>query len=339
MERLGKTRRREHLSVIRSGGLGDVGLHIVGLKLHSVVDLLADLLGEGELDGGAGGGGDHGDALLDNSDALLNLGDDDAGLRDNILAGDDGQVNGLVDADLLGLGVGNGDSRLDGGDDGDVVASLLGDLLAVVVAVAVISVSGGGLAHSHHLDVALLVEGDLDSLGVGLLGLLGVLVHADLVVDHLGGLGADGGGDGVALLNIDDLLDGKLHVGALSSEGRGADLSGLDHIDNAAVVLGGLIGIGGGVVDSVDRGVVHNWGSVVDSVDRGVMDSVDRCVMHGVDRGVMDGVSQDRGGVRGVVSNTVTGASEVGEGGEGNISLGGGKSQGEESGQAESLEI
>ena len=345
MERLGKTRRREHLSVIRSGGLGDVGLHIVGLKLHSVVDLLADLLGEGELDGGAGGGGDHGDALLDNSDSLLNLGDGDASLRDNVLAGDDGQVNGLVDADLLGLGVGNGDSGLDGGDDGDVVASLLGDLLAVVVSVAVISVSGGGLAHSHHLDVALLVEGNLDGLGVGLLGLLGVLVHADLVVDHLGGLGAHGGGDGVAHLNIDDLLDGKLHIGALSSEGGGADLSGLDHIDNAAVVLGGLIGIGGlvvgggvvdsvmggGVVDSVDGGVVDNRGGVVDGVDGGVVD--------GVDRGVVDSVSHNRGGVRGVVGDTVTGASEVGEGSEGNISLGGGKSQGEEGGQAESLEI
>lgn len=126
----------EHLSVIRSGGLGDVGLHIVGLKLHSVIDLLADLLGEGELDGGAGGGGDHGDALLDNSDSLLNLGDGDASLRDNILAGDDGQVNGLVDTDLLGLGIGNGDSGLDGGDDGDVVASLLGDLLAVVFSIS-----------------------------------------------------------------------------------------------------------------------------------------------------------------------------------------------------------
>ena len=57
-----------------------------------------------------------------------------------------------------------------------------------------------------------------------------------------------------------------------------------------------------------------------------------------VGRGV-DSVSHNRGGVRGVVADTVTGASEVGEGSEGNISLGGGKSQGEEGGQAESLEI
>merc|ERR1719384_2556571 len=177
------TRRREHLSVIRSRGLRDIRLHIMGLKLHSVVDLLADLLGEGELDSGAGRGGDNGDALLDNSDSLLHLGDGDASLGDNILAGDDGQVNGLVDANLLGPGVGDSDGGLNGGDDGDIVASLLGDLLAVVVAVAVISISGSGLAHGHHLDIALLVEADLDGLGVGLLSLLGVLVDTDLVVD------------------------------------------------------------------------------------------------------------------------------------------------------------
>ena len=333
----------EHLSVIRSGGLGDVGLHIVGLKLDSVVDLLADLLGEGQLDGGAGGGGDHGDALLNNSDSLLDLGDGDASLRDDILAGDDGEVDGLVDADLLGLGVGNGDGGLNRGDDGDVVASLLGDLLAVVVAVAVVSVSGGGLAHGHHLDVALLVEGDLDGLGGGLLGLLGVLVHADLVVDHLGGLGADGGGDGVAHLDIDDLLDGQLHISTLGGEGGGADLSGLDNINNAAVVLGGLVGIGGGVVDgvvnSVNRGVVNSVDrGVVSNDGGGVVDGVDGGVMNSVGHGGVDSVSHNRGGVRGVMSNTVTGASEVGEGGEGNISLGGGKSQGEE-GQAESLQI
>merc|ERR1719384_2969127 len=331
------TRRREHLSVIRSRGLRDIRLHIMGLKLHSVVDLLADLLGEGELDSGAGRGGDNSDALLDNSDSLLDLGDGDASLGDNILAGDDGQVNGLVDANLLGLGVGDSDGGLNGGDDGDIVASLLGDLLAVVVAVAVISISGSGLAHSHHLDIALLVEADLDGLGVGLLGLLGVLVDTDLVVDDLGGLGTDGGGHGVAHLHINDLLDRQLHIGALSGKGGCADLSGLNHINNAAVVLGGLIGVvggrgvvgGGGVVNGV---MSHNRGSVMNSVNWGVVDSVDG--------GVVDGVSHDRGGVDsvgGVVSNSVTGSSEMGEGSEGNVSLGGGESQGEEGGQAESL--
>ena len=231
------SRRREPLSVIGSGGLGDIGLHIVSLKLHSIVDLLADLLGEGQLDSGAGRGGDNSDALLDNSDALLDLGNGDAGLRDDILAGDDGQVDGLVDAHLLGLGVGHSDGGLDGGDDGDVVASLLGDLLAVVVAVAVVAVSGGGLAHGHHLDIALLVEGDLDSLGGGLLGLLLVMVGADLVGDHLDALSAHGAGDGVALLDILDGLAAQLDGIADGLKGGGADLGSLDNIEHGTVVL------------------------------------------------------------------------------------------------------
>ena len=205
------SRRREHLSVIGSGGLGDIGLHIVSLKLHSVVDLLADLLGEGQLDSGAGRGGDNSDALLNNSDALLDLGDGDAGLRDDILAGDDGQVDGLVDAHLLGLGVGNSDGGLDGGDDGDVVASLLGDLLAVVVAVLVVSVAGGGLADGDHLGVALPGEGDGDGLGGGGDNLLAVGVDTDLVVNNLNTLTAHGAGHRVALLDINDLLDGDLN--------------------------------------------------------------------------------------------------------------------------------
>ena len=63
---------------------------------------------------------------------------------------------------------------------------MMGALLAVVV----VSVSVGGLAHSHHLHV-------------------GVLVHADLVFDHGGGLGEHGSGDRVA------------HLGTFGSIGRG----------------------------------------------------------------------------------------------------------------------
>ena len=243
------SRRREHLSVIRSRGLRDIRLHIMGLKLHSVVDLLADLLGEGELDSGAGRGGDNGDALLDNSDSLLDLGDGDASLRDDILAGDDGQVNGLVDAHLLGLGVGDSDGRLDGGDDGDIVASLLGDLLAVVVvSVSAIAVSVSGLTDGHHHGLALLGKSDLDSLGGGDLGLGLVAVAAHLVVDLLGALSADSPGHSVALLNILDGLPGQLHGGAGGLNVGGAHIGLLHHIQDGAVVLGVLISIGGLVI-------------------------------------------------------------------------------------------
>ena len=109
-------------------------------------------------------------------------------------------------------------------------------------------------------------------------------------------------------------------------------------------MLRGLIGVGGGVIGG--RGVVGG-GGVVDSVvshDRGgVVDGVNWGVMDSVSHGGMDGVSHDGSGVMdsvgGVVSDTVTGSSKMGEGSEGNVSLGGGESQGEEGGQAESLNI
>jgi len=211
---------------------GLIGLHRVGLLSVSVVDLLADLLGEGQLDGGAVGGSELGDALLDDGDVILDLRDGDALVLGQVLAGDPGQGDGLVDTGLDGLGVGNSDGGEDGGDDGAVVASLLGDLLAVVVAVAVVSVSRGWLAHSHHLGVADPLEGDLDSLGGGLLGLLLVVVDADLVLDNLDALRADGSGDVIALLDVNDLLDWELDWGADSLESWGANLSSLNNILN-----------------------------------------------------------------------------------------------------------
>ena len=218
-------------SVGRGRGVGD-GLNVVGLLGVAVVDLLAHLLGQGQLDGGAVGGSQLGDALLDDGDVILDLGDGDALVLDQVLAADSGQGDGLVDTGLDGLGVGNGDGGEDGGDDRAVVASLLGDLLAVVVAVAVVSVAGSWLAHSHHLGVADPLEGDLDSLGGGVLALLLVVVGADLVLDDLDALRADGSGDVVALLNIDDLLDWELDWGADSLESWGANLSSLNNILN-----------------------------------------------------------------------------------------------------------
>jgi len=224
-------------SVGRSRSVGDwlrglIGLHRVGLLSVSVVDLLADLLGEGQLDGGAVGGSELGDALLDDGDVILDLRDGDALVLGQVLAGDPGQGDGLVDTGLDGLGVGNSDGGVGGGDDGAVVASLLGDLLAVVVAVAVVSVSRGWLAHGHHLGVADPLEGDLDSLGGSLLGLLLVVVDADLVLDNLDALRADGSGDVIALLDVNDLLDWELDWGADSLESWGANLSSLNNILN-----------------------------------------------------------------------------------------------------------
>ena len=160
------------------------------------------LLGEGELDSLAGRVGEAGDTLVHRLADNLDLGDRDALVLGEVLAADSWQADGLVDAGLDWLGVGDGDWGLHHGDHGVVVAGLLGDLLAVVVSVSTISVSVSWLAHGHHHGLALLDEAHLDSLAGGLLGLGLVAVAADLVVDLLDALSADSSGDVVALLHI-----------------------------------------------------------------------------------------------------------------------------------------
>ena len=110
-----------------------------------------------------------------------------------------------------------------------------------------------GLAHGDHLGLALLVEGNLNGLGGGGLSLGLVGVGADLVVNLLSGLRADGSGDSVALLPVDDVLSGQLNGVADGLEGRGAHLSGLDNILDGAVVLGLLVAVVGRCRMSIGR--------------------------------------------------------------------------------------
>jgi len=198
----------------------------------TVHKLDTDLLGESELNSLAGGGIQSGDTFVNSLGHGVDLGHGDALLLAQVLAADSGQRDGLVDTGLDGLGVHNLNLGLDDGEDGDVVASLLGDLLAVVVAVSVVAVSSVGLADSHHHVLALLVEGHLNGLGGGGLSLGLVGVGADLVVDLLSALGTDGAGDGVALLDILDALAAQLNGGADSIKGRGAHISNLNNIQN-----------------------------------------------------------------------------------------------------------
>ena len=250
------------------GGWGVGGLLMLGcISSISVNDLNTDLLGEGQLNGLAGRGSQLGDALLEGLGDILNLGDGDALLLSQILAGDSGEGNGLVDTGLDGLGVDNLNGGLNRGDDGDVVASLLGDLLAVVVAVSVSVTVLGRLANGDHLGDALLLEGNLNGLGGGGFGLGLVGIGTDLVINLLDGLSADGSGDGVALLLVDDGLSHQLDGAAHGFESGGAHLSGLNNILDGAVVLGVLITVSGGLVVgggmSVGRGgVAVAWGGM-----------------------------------------------------------------------------
>ena len=213
--------------MVGGGGGRGVGGLLVLVLIGSIAvdDLDAHLLGEGQLHGLAGGGSQLGHALLQGLHNILDLGDSDALVLGQVLAGDPGQADGLVDAGLDGLGVGHVHSGLHGGDNGHVVAGLLGDLLAVVVAVAVAVAVLGGLAHSHHLGDALLLEGDLHGLGAGGLGLGLVGVGADLVVDLLDALSAHGPGHVIALLLVNNALPGQLNGVADGLEDLMVDLA------------------------------------------------------------------------------------------------------------------
>ena len=188
------------LSIVGRGrGVGD-RLDLVDVLGVSVVDLLADLLEQGELNSLAGGSSQLCDALLSQLDVVPDFGDGDVFLLGEALARDSDQANGLMDALLDGLGEGNLDVLDVLSDDGHVVANLLGNLLAVVVAVPVVSVAVVRLADGDHLGVALLGEGNGDGLGGDGNRVLAVGVDADLVVNNLNTLTAHGAGHRVALL-------------------------------------------------------------------------------------------------------------------------------------------
>jgi len=245
------------------GGRGIGRLFMLGsISSISIDDLNTDLLGEGELNSLAGRGSKLGNTLLKGLRNFLNLGDSDALLFREILTGDSGKADGLVDTGLDGLGVGDINSRLNRGDNRDVVAGLLSNLLAVVVSISVsISSISSWLADGHHLGLALLLEGDLNSLGGGGLSLGLVGVGADLIVNLLSGFRADGSGDSVALLLVNNILPGQLNRVAHSLKGRGAHLSSLNNILNGAVVLGVLVAVTVGRSMTIRRSrVTVSWG-------------------------------------------------------------------------------
>merc|ERR1719497_271788 len=113
---------------------------------------------------------------------------------------------------------------------------------------------------------------------------------------------------------------------------RGADLGGLNNINNAAVVLGGMVGV-------MDRGM-HN--SVVgNSVVSNSM--VGNAVVGSVNHGgsVVDSMVGHRGGVNCVVDRGSVGNGAAGKGCEGNLGislgLGGSQDSGEEGSNGECL--
>jgi len=213
----------------RRRSIGD-WLNIVGILSISIVDLLADLLGESEFNSLASRSSKLGDALLMNLKVLHDFWDSDALLCSEVLAADNDKVDWLVDTGLDWLRVGNLNCGLNGGNNRDIVASLLGNLLAVVVSIAVVSISWGRLADSHHLGITLLLVRNFDSLGSCGFSLLLVRVGADLVVNNCDTLGTDSTGYWVTLLSVNDDLDRDHDVFTDSLKSRGANFSSFNNI-------------------------------------------------------------------------------------------------------------
>jgi len=168
--------------VCRSRGMSDLLMNILSI---SIVKFLAHLLGEGEVNILTVGGSQLCDTFLLLLNSILNLRNYDTLLSSQIFTSDDNEVDWLVDTGLDWLREGNLDSRLNRGDNGDIVTSLLGNLLAVVVSIAVISISRSWLTNCHHLGVTLLLKWDHNSLSSGVNNLLLVGVDTDLIVDNL----------------------------------------------------------------------------------------------------------------------------------------------------------
>jgi len=186
----------------------------------------------------------------------------DGSFFSDISTGNDWQVNGFVFTGLDRGRVGNGDRDIDGGDNGHIVGSCLGNFLAVVVSITTMSVSTismvSRLADSDHLYIFFLFEGDLNSLGIGLFFSLGIRVAADFLGNNLNGLGTDSADNSVGEWDFDNDFDGQFNSSTLSFNHGSTHFSRLNNIDDGAVVFGLFIAIAmtvsrGGVIRS--RGI------------------------------------------------------------------------------------
>jgi len=224
--------------MVRGRGVGrfwGIGrLVLVSLFGMAIDKLNTNLLGKSKLNFLASRSSKLGDALLRSFGGFFNFRNSDALLSSQVFTRYSHQRDWLVDTGLDWLRVGNLNSWLNRGNNRDIVASLLSNFLAIVVSVAIsVSMSVAlrcRLADSHHLDLALLGEGNLDGLCVCSLHPLLVRVGADLVINLLNALGTDSTGDWVALLFVYNFLNSELNRVAHCLKSWGADLSSFNDV-------------------------------------------------------------------------------------------------------------
>jgi len=239
---------------------------ICGLMGMSVVKFLAHLFGESELNGLAGRGTQSGNTFLSNDYGIFNSGNLDGSLFGQVSASNNWQVNGFVDTGLHRGRVGNSDGDIDGGDNGHIVGSCLGNFLAVVVSITTMSMSVStislvsGLADSDHLDIFFLLKGDLNSLGSGFFFSCGIRVAADFLGNNFDCLDTDSTDNGVGEVYLNDDFDGQFNSVALSYDDGSTHFSRLNNIEDRAVVFGLFIAITMSM--TVSRGRVIRSGGI-----------------------------------------------------------------------------
>ncbi len=153
-------------------------------------------------------------AFLDRLGGIHDFRDGDAFFLFEIFTAHAGQRDGLRDAGLDGLGVGNLNGNIDIADNRHVVLSFLLDFLAVFAVASIASVTSmavslvPGLADGDHLDIGAPFERNLNSLSGGVFVLFLVRIRANILRDFFDRLSANSSGDSVAEFHVDNLLDG-----------------------------------------------------------------------------------------------------------------------------------
>jgi hypothetical protein len=275
------------ISSSRGSSRSGVG-NFIGSK--SIVKFHAPLFGEGKFNSLAGRGTQTRNTFFSSDGGVFNRGNLDGSGFGQVFACNNWQWDGFVNTGLDGGGVGNGESGLNNGDNGDVVRGSLGNFLAVVVSIAVsVSVSSmSRLADSDHLDFVFLFEGDFDGFAGGLFFSLGVRVAADFLGDEVNALGTYGTDNIIGEVYFNDDLDGQFNGVTLSDNDWGAHFSGFNNIDDWAVVFGvfrdiSVVGMVDSMVDgSMVNGMVGSMSMVDNRVVASMMDTMDKLSLFSV---------------------------------------------------------
>merc|ERR1712186_281474 len=234
----------------------------------SIDELYTNLFGKSQLDILTCRGTQLCLAFFHRFNIIHNLGDCDTLFFNKICTRHNGKKDGFVDTGASWFGIRNLDWDINRGDYRYIVSSFLSNFFAVfaissiamsMMTVTMMSISTmSRLADSDHLDISLLLERDLNSLGSGVFVLFVVRVSTDFVGNLIDAFSTDSASDIVAKFLINDAFDGQIDSLTYSFKGGCADISNFSHISNSAIVLGCFVTITtiGRCMMTVSRGMM-----------------------------------------------------------------------------------